>query len=288
MRIPAVAFLLHSCYCHPMPELPEVETTRRGIAPHIEGQKVSEVIIRNPRLRWPVPENLNRVLKGQTLSSVERRAKYLLLETSTGTTLIHLGMSGSLRVLKENTPPAKHDHADIVFANGVRLRYTDPRRFGAILWTDEPIWEHSLLQKLGPEPLSEAFTPQHLYLQSRGKSQPVKTFIMDNHVVVGVGNIYANEALFKAGIRPDRPCGKISKARYERLTESIKETLAKAIEQGGTTLKDFVGGDGKPGYFKQELAVYGRKGEPCIQCKTPIVETRMGNRTTCYCKKCQR
>ncbi|KEQ16491.1 bifunctional DNA-formamidopyrimidine glycosylase/DNA-(apurinic or apyrimidinic site) lyase [Endozoicomonas numazuensis] len=271
-----------------MPELPEVETTRRGIAPHIEGQTVADVIVRNPRLRWPVPEQLKQHLAGQVIRSVTRRAKYLLISTDAGTLLVHLGMSGSLRVLNEPRKAEKHDHVDLVFGNGIRLRYTDPRRFGAVLWINDNVMEHNLLSKLGPEPLSDDFTAQRLYLCSRGKSQPVKTFIMDNHVVVGVGNIYANEALFKAGIRPDRPCGKISRVRYDRLTDSIKETLAKAIEQGGTTLRDFVGGDGKPGYFKQELAVYGRKGQPCIHCSTPIVEIRLGNRSTCYCKKCQR
>ncbi|MRI33020.1 DNA-formamidopyrimidine glycosylase [Endozoicomonas sp. OPT23] len=271
-----------------MPELPEVETTRRGIEPHIIGQTVSETVVRNARLRWPVPDDLKQILDQQTVRSVERRAKYLLIRTDSGTLIIHLGMSGSLRVLKQPQAPQKHDHVDIVFSNGVSLRYTDPRRFGAVLWSSDDIHQHDLLSKLGPEPLTEGFTAQRLFQLSRNKRQPVKTFIMDNHVVVGVGNIYANEALFKSGIRPDRACGKISKERYERLTIAIKETLAKAIEQGGTTLKDFVGGDGKPGYFKQELAVYGRKGEPCIKCNTTIVETRIGNRSTCYCKKCQR
>ncbi|WP_062269215.1 bifunctional DNA-formamidopyrimidine glycosylase/DNA-(apurinic or apyrimidinic site) lyase [Endozoicomonas arenosclerae] len=276
-----------------MPELPEVETTRRGIAPHIEGQTVADVIVRNPRLRWPVPDHLKQQLSGQIIRSVARRAKYLLIKTDAGTLLVHLGMSGSLRILIEAREAEKHDHVDLVFSNGILLRYTDPRRFGAVLWIDnngidDDVMGHDLLRKLGPEPLSDEFTAQRLYQASRGKSQPVKTFIMDNHVVVGVGNIYANEALFKAGIRPDRPSGKISKARYERLAQCIKETLARAIEQGGTTLRDFVGGDGKPGYFKQELAVYGRKGEPCVTCSTPIVEIRLGNRSTCYCKKCQR
>ncbi|WP_257276327.1 MULTISPECIES: bifunctional DNA-formamidopyrimidine glycosylase/DNA-(apurinic or apyrimidinic site) lyase [unclassified Endozoicomonas] len=271
-----------------MPELPEVETTRRGIAPHIVGQTVSDVIVRNPQLRWPVSEHLKQHLSGRVIRSVARRAKYLLIRTDAGTLLVHLGMSGSLRILKEPQEARKHDHIDLVFSHGITLRYTDPRRFGAVLWVDDDIMKHDLLSKLGPEPLGDEFTARRLHLKSRGKKQPVKTFIMDNHVVVGVGNIYANEALFKAGIRPDRPCGKISRARYERLTESIKETLAKAIEQGGTTLRDFVGGDGKPGYFKQELAVYGRKGEPCVHCSTPIVEIRLGNRSTCYCKRCQR
>ena len=271
-----------------MPELPEVETTRRGIEPHIIGQTIADVIVRNPKLRWPVPADLKEQLCQQVIRSVERRAKYLLIRTDTGTLIIHLGMSGSLRVLEQEQAAQKHDHVDITFGNGVTLRYTDPRRFGAVLWSSDDIHQHELLNKLGPEPLEDEFTAQRLFQLSRNKKQPVKTFIMDNHVVVGVGNIYANEALFKSGIRPDRACGKISRARYEKLTAAIKEVLAKAIEQGGTTLKDFVGGDGKPGYFKQELAVYGRKGESCVYCKCTIVEVRIGNRSTCYCKKCQR
>ena len=271
-----------------MPELPEVETTRRGIAPHVEGQTVNEVIVRNHRLRWPVPDNLDTLLKNRKVLSTSRRAKYLLIHTEGGTLIVHLGMSGSLRILKTPQAPEKHDHVDIILGNGDYLRYTDPRRFGAILWTEEALWNHKLLNKLGPEPLSDDFTAQRLWQLSRNKKQSVKTFIMDNHVVVGVGNIYANEALFRAGIRPDRASGQISRERYERLTQCIKDTLAEAIRQGGTTLKDFVGGDGKPGYFKQELAVYGRKGQNCIKCSTPIVEVRIGNRSTCFCKKCQR
>ncbi|MGI9275519.1 MAG: bifunctional DNA-formamidopyrimidine glycosylase/DNA-(apurinic or apyrimidinic site) lyase [Endozoicomonas sp.] len=270
-----------------MPELPEVETTRRGIEPHIQGQTVAEVIVRNPRLRWPVPGDLPLRLSGNTIRSVRRRAKYLLLETAGGTLIVHLGMSGSLRILGRAAKPGKHDHVDIVFSNGVCLRYTDPRRFGAVLWTSSPVREHELLNRLGPEPLGDDFTARRLYQSSRGRSQAVKTFIMDAHVVVGVGNIYASEALFRAGIRPDRPCGKISIVRYERLATAIRETLANAIEQGGTTLRDFVGGDGKPGYFKQELAVYGRTGEPCRQCARPVSEQRMGNRSTFFCRKCQ-
>ncbi|WP_299733419.1 bifunctional DNA-formamidopyrimidine glycosylase/DNA-(apurinic or apyrimidinic site) lyase [uncultured Endozoicomonas sp.] len=271
-----------------MPELPEVETTRRGIEPYIEGHNVAEVVVRDSRLRWPVPENINQILKGKTILSVKRRAKYLLLDTGSGHLIIHLGMSGSLRVMTEDAPVGKHDHIDIIFTNGQKLRYTDPRRFGAVLWTEAPIYEHKLLSHLGPEPLDGEFTAQRLFLLSRKKSQAVKTFIMDNKVVVGVGNIYASEALFKAGIRPDTPCGKVSKQRYERLTDAIIETLAKAIEQGGTTLKDFVGGDGKPGYFKQELAVYGRAGQPCLNCGKPIQEIKLGNRSSCFCSKCQR
>ena len=271
-----------------MPELPEVETTRRGIAPHIEGRTIGNVIVREHRLRWPITENIEQILSGQCVLRVTRRAKYLLLQTANGHLLIHLGMSGSLRVLTDDSIAGKHDHVDIVLQDNIRLRYSDPRRFGAILWTEEPPNHHKLLKNLGPEPLGSEFTTQRLYQLSQGKKQTVKTFIMDNHVVVGVGNIYANEALFKAGIRPDRTSGKISRARYERLTEAIKETLAKAIEQGGTTLRDFVGGDGKPGYFKQELAVYGRAGQPCLVCGKTIRELKLGGRSSCFCSHCQR
>ena len=271
-----------------MPELPEVETTRQGIKPYVEDQIIQKVTIRDYRLRWPVPDNLPELLEGQTIRAVYRRAKYLLLDIGHGFLIIHLGMSGSLRILQQAEPPQKHDHVDIVLANGCCLRYHDPRRFGAVLWSELPVDEHKLLKDLGPEPLEPEFTAQRLYLLSRRRTQAVKTFIMDNHVVVGVGNIYANEALFKAAIRPDRPCGKISLVRYERLVSSIRETLAKAIEQGGTTLRDFVGGDGKPGYFKQELTVYGRAGQPCTRCSSVIKEIRLGNRSTCFCSKCQR
>ena len=272
-----------------MPELPEVETTRRGIEPHIKGREIQKVIVRQHRLRWPVPKDIEQQLVGSTISDVRRRAKYLLLETVRGTLIVHLGMSGSLRVIKsDGSSVGKHDHVDIVFSDDLCLRYTDPRRFGAVLWTQTPIWEHKLLNKLGPEPLGDDFTAQGLFMKSRGRTRAVKTFLMDNHVVVGVGNIYANEALFKAGIRPDCACGTISRNRYEKLALSIRETLTQAIEQGGTTLKDFVGGDGKPGYFKQELAVYGRSGQPCIKCGTIITEIRQGNRSSCFCKRCQR
>lgn len=271
-----------------MPELPEVETTRRGIKPYIEGQVIHKVVVRDKRLRWPVPDNLPGLIEGKTIRTIDRRAKYLLLNTDSGFLIIHLGMSGNLRILQQPESPQKHDHVDIVLKNGHCLRYHDPRRFGAVLWSELPANEHKLLKALGPEPLETEFTAKRLYQLSRGRTQAIKTFIMDNHVVVGVGNIYANEALFKAGIRPDRPCGKVSLERYERLVSSIRETLAKAIEQGGTTLRDFVGADGKPGYFKQELLVYGKAGQPCTHCSSLIKEIRLGNRSTCFCSKCQR
>jgi formamidopyrimidine-DNA glycosylase len=270
-----------------MPELPEVETTRRGIAPHISGQKIKQLVVRQPKLRWPIPVDLAGHLKGQTVTAVDRRAKYLLIHTKAGAAIIHLGMSGSLRLVNANLPAKKHDHFDLVFNNGIVLRYTDPRRFGALLWQDqsEP---HELLSKLGPEPLSEDFDGERLFQLSRKRKVPVKTFIMDNAVVVGAGNIYANEALYAAGIRPDREAGSISKKRYQRLAEEIKIVLARAIKQGGTTLRDFVGGDGKPGYFKQQLNVYGRGGEPCPSCQRPLTEIRLGQRSTVFCKSCQR
>ena len=271
-----------------MPELPEVETTRRGIQPHIEGRKVRKVLVRQSSLRWPVPGDLPRLLKNRTLQSIERRAKYLLLHFANGTAILHLGMSGSLRIIDSTEPPMVHDHVDIQFDSGKALRLTDPRRFGCLLWQGQGEPTHSLLAKLGPEPLSDEFDGELLYLRSRGRSVPVKSFLMDNKIVVGVGNIYANEALFAAGIRPDRPAGKISKPRYLQLAAEVKSVLARAIEQGGTTLRDFVDSDGKPGYFKQELKAYGRGDLPCTQCKTPLTEIRLGQRSTVFCRRCQR
>ena len=270
-----------------MPELPEVETTRLGIVPYASGLQVTELIVRDSRLRWPVPVDLGEKLCGQKILGVERRAKYLLFQTEVGTLIVHLGMSGSLRVISDNSPPQKHDHIDIVLGGGTRLRYCDPRRFGCFLWQERG-QEHPLLAHLGPEPLSDDFHENYLFKKSRGRKSPVKNFIMDGKVVVGVGNIYANEALFSAGIRPDRQAGRISAARYRCLTESIKQVLTTAIEQGGTTLKDFVGSDGKPGYFAQELHVYGREGLPCKRCQAPLRQMRLGQRTTVYCVACQR
>ncbi len=270
-----------------MPELPEVETTRSGIEPHSVGRKVEEVIVREGRLRWPVPHDLPEHLVGQRIESVERRAKYLLLRTTAGTVLMHLGMSGSLRVIEAGEPPLYHDHIDIRFDDGRALRFNDPRRFGCCLWL-APGESHPLLQTLGPEPLSDEFDGELLYRRSRGRKGPVKSFIMDGKVVVGVGNIYANESLFLAGIRPDRAAGRISRARYDALAENIKQVLTSAITQGGTTLRDFVGGDGKPGYFAQQLFVYGRGGQPCKRCGGTLREVRLGQRSTVYCVACQR
>lgn len=271
-----------------MPELPEVETTRCGIAPHVVGQRVVGVLVRQPKLRWPVPAALRQLLVGQEVSQLSRRAKYLLFQMPGGTMMIHLGMSGSLRIVPADTPADLHDHADIHLENGTMLRYTDPRRFGAILWLEGAPLEHELLKNLGPEPLSDAFSAGHLYSLAGQRKVPVKSFIMDGHVVVGVGNIYANEALFRAGIHPKRAVGRISLARYQRLTGEIKQTLSEAIASGGTTLKDFVGGDGKPGYFKQELKVYGRGGLPCVECGEVLKEIRLGQRSTVFCSNCQR
>lgn len=270
-----------------MPELPEVETTRRGIAPHLIGQRVQRVVVRNPRLRWPIPDDLDVRLSGQRIVSVERRAKYLLIGAEVGTLIGHLGMSGSLRMVAQGTPVEKHDHVDIELESGWVLRYTDPRRFGAMLWSTEPPLQHKLLQKLGPEPLSAEFNVDYLFQRSRRRSLPIKPFIMDNAVVVGVGNIYASEALFAAGIDPRREAGSVSKARYARLTDEIKRVLAVAIEQGGTTLRDFVGGDGKPGYFQQELFVYGRAGQPCLSCGRALRDVKLGQRASVFCSQCQ-
>lgn len=269
-----------------MPELPEVEVTRLGITPHIENKTITDIRVHDPRLRWPVPDTVQRV-KNQRLISVKRRAKYLLLETSVGTLILHLGMSGKLRVVPNTTTLKKHDHIEIEFEQSQVLRLNDPRRFGALLFSEGAVASHELLARLGPEPLTSEFTAEHLFRVSRGRKQAIKTFIMDNHVVVGVGNIYANEALFKAGINPKRQAGKISKARYQQLVPLIKQTLQEAIAQGGTTLRDFTQVDGSPGYFAQKLMVYGRGGLRCMQCQAELKEIRLGQRSTVYCTRCQ-
>lgn len=270
-----------------MPELPEVETTRRGVEPHVIGRKVTRLLVREPRLRWPIPPQLPKLLQGQPIEAVERRAKYLLFHTPVGMMMIHLGMSGSLRVLTAGEAPARHDHFDIELSDGGVLRYNDPRRFGCCLWIG-PGQSHTLLSNLGPEPLREEFDGAWLHSLSRKRKTPVKVFLMDQRIVVGVGNIYANEALFLAGIRPDRAAGRVSLARYEALASLIKQVLTSAIEQGGTTLRDFVGGDGKPGYFAQQLYVYGREGLPCKRCGRPLRELRISQRSSIYCVACQR
>jgi formamidopyrimidine-DNA glycosylase len=270
-----------------MPELPEVETTRRGLCGHSEGQRIIAVTLRDTRLRWPVLASLPDVLKGRTIRRLERRAKYLLFCMDHGTLLVHLGMSGSLRVLLAPQDPGKHDHIDVELESGAVLRYNDPRRFGSFQWfaAGEPL---APLAKLGPEPLSEGFAGNRLFQLSRGRKIAIKPFIMDGATVVGVGNIYASEALYLAGIRPDRAAKRVSLARYERLAEHIKQVLTNAIEHGGTTLRDFVGGDGKPGYFAQQLYVYGRSGEPCKGCGTLLRDKVIGQRASVYCIACQR
>ncbi|MEY4641125.1 MAG: hypothetical protein RLZZ227_1119 [Pseudomonadota bacterium] len=271
-----------------MPELPEVETTRRGIAPHVEGKRVKTVVVRNARLRWPVTPALADALGGQKIELIERRAKYLLLQTKVGTLVTHLGMSGSLRIVDPSHPIRKHDHVDIVLSDNQILRFHDPRRFGCMLWVTGEVMAHPLLADLGPEPLSDAFDADYLFRRSRKRSAPIKSFIMDQRIVVGVGNIYANEALFGAGISPRRKGGSVTRAQYEALVAEIKAVLTRAITAGGTTLRDFVGSDGEPGYFIQQLQVYGRGGEPCVQCRSKLTEFRQGQRATVYCHKCQR
>lgn len=269
-----------------MPELPEVETTRRGLAPHVEGRHVVAVTLRRGDLRWPIPRALSTKLPGQRIDAVERRAKYLLLHTAAGSALLHLGMSGMLRVLAPDVPPGTHDHYDLVLDSDRVLRFTDPRRFGCLLW-QAPGTLHPLLAGLGPEPLSDAFDGDLLWHRSRGRRGPVKAFLMDQAIVVGVGNIYAAEALFAAGIRPLRAAGAVSRARYALLAAAVKRILAHAIARGGTTLRDFLAPDGAPGYFEQELFVYGRAGEPCKVCSTPIRVHRVGQRSTFDCPRCQ-
>ena len=270
-----------------MPELPEVETTLRGITPHIEGKKITDVIIRNPRLRWPVPEHLKKTLCGLKIKKTARRAKYLLLITDKGTLILHLGMSGSLRILPSTTPAAAHDHVDIVFGK-LCLRLRDPRRFGAVLWSVDDIDQHPLIAHLGPEPLSNEFNGDYLFQCSRKRQIPVKTLIMDGKVVVGVGNIYANESLFLSRIHPLKASHKLTRKQCDLLVGQIKKTLASAIKQGGTTLRDFQREDGRPGYFAQELQVYGKAGEPCPVCGKPITQKRIGQRSTFYCTHCQK
>lgn len=269
-----------------MPELPEVETTLRGVSPHIVGKQVSNIIIRQHQLRWPIPSNLPKLLQRKKLLSIARRGKYLLLVFKQGTAIFHLGMSGTLCIVPTKTPPMCHDHVDICFG-AQTLRFNDPRRFGCLLWHEGDVYAHKLLVNLGPEPLTENFTADYLFKRSRKRNQAVKQFIMDSKVVVGVGNIYANESLFMAQIKPIRKAGKLSYKNCEDLVFYSKKILKHSIKQGGTTLKDFVGGDGKPGYFKQELLVYGRGGEACVKCKKALKEIRLGQRSTVYCTNCQ-
>lgn len=271
-----------------MPELPEVETTRAGIQPHVQGQRVRTVIVRQPQLRWPVSEALASDLPGQTLHTVMRRAKYLLLAADHGHVCLHLGMSGRLRIVPADTPPGRHDHVDIVLDNDQTIRFNDARRFGSLFWLTGDPDQFSLLAHLGPEPLSTTFDGTWLYQRSRGRRASVKAFIMDSATVVGVGNIYACEALHGARIHPRRAAGRISAVRYTRLAEAIKQVLSDAIVAGGTTLRDYIGVDGDTGYFQLRLAVYGHAGETCPRGCGPIRREVIGQRSTFFCPVCQR
>jgi formamidopyrimidine-DNA glycosylase len=269
-----------------MPELPEVETSRRGIMPYVVGERVAGIVVRDRRLRWPVSREIDRCLPGQTIESLDRRAKYILFNTPAGTMILHLGMSGSVSIVEQGTPAAVHDHFDILLGSGKVLRYRDPRRFGSLHWCEDPA-EHWLLRNLGPEPLDDGFSGEYLWMRSRGRRVSVKPFIMNPGIVVGVGNIYASEALFIAGIHPRRAAGRISKQRYWQLADAIRRVLGRAIEAGGTTLRDFYGFNGEAGYFQQQLEVYGRDGRPCRRCGEPITSIVLGQRATYYCKRCQ-
>ncbi|MDH5357623.1 MAG: bifunctional DNA-formamidopyrimidine glycosylase/DNA-(apurinic or apyrimidinic site) lyase [Gammaproteobacteria bacterium] len=273
-----------------MPELPEVETTRLGVSPYLKDAIVTQVIIRQFSLRWPIAAELADILTGQTIFQIQRRAKYLLLHCNSGTLIIHLGMSGRLRIVDieaGDNDLQKHDHVDITLDNGHLLRYTDPRRFGAILWTSDPIEQHPLLVDLGPEPLTEEFTADYLWQRSQSRCCSIKTLIMNGKVVVGVGNIYANEALFLAELHPKSAAKNLTFKDHVALVAAIKNVLNKAISAGGTTLKDFRKSDGKPGYFAQELNVYGRAGSPCPRCESIIQHYKETQRATFYCPLCQ-
>jgi formamidopyrimidine-DNA glycosylase len=271
-----------------MPELPEVETTRRGLEPHLTGARIQDVVIRHHGLRHPIPKDLKQTLAGLTIRRLQRRGKYLLLDCERGWLILHLGMSGSLRVLPADTPAEKHDHFDLVLDSGQCMRLRDPRRFGAVLWTTEPPETHPLLAGLGVEPLSPAFDGAFLHRVSRNRQTPIKLFLMDGHIVVGVGNIYANESLFRAGISPKTAAGRLSLARCQRLAEAVRDILEQAIRAGGSSLRDFVDSSGQPGYFQQQYAVYGRAGEPCPRCGGAVRQIRQGQRSTFYCPHCQR
>ncbi|MGA1675157.1 MAG: bifunctional DNA-formamidopyrimidine glycosylase/DNA-(apurinic or apyrimidinic site) lyase [Pseudomonadales bacterium] len=268
-----------------MPELPEVETTARGIAPHVVGRTILGWTVRVQTLRWPVI--LPTSLRGQRVLSVNRRGKYILIEAGEGALIVHLGMSGSLRILESAVPPLRHDHVDIVLDDGRLLRFNDPRRFGSLHWQAHPVGEHWLLQSLGVEPLSNHFDADYLYERARGRRTAIKSFLMDGRIVVGVGNIYASEALFMSGIRPTRAAGSVRRHECATLVEAVRSVLSAAIEMGGTTLRDFVNQDGQPGYFQQSLWVYGRADEPCRVCGTTLLGLRVGQRGTVFCPACQ-
>jgi formamidopyrimidine-DNA glycosylase len=271
-----------------MPELPEVETTRRGIAPHVVGRRIVRVDVYDRRLRWPVPDDLTERLHGLTIDRVDRRSKYLLLHAGRGALLVHLGMTGTLRVFRPAPHRVLHDHVDITLDDGAVLRYRDPRRFGAMLWIPESSRGHALLDALGPEPFDAAFDVDYLWQAIRTRSAAIKLALMDNHVVTGVGNIYANEALFRARIRPSTPANRVAKRRLARLIDAVRDVLDAAIAKGGSTLRDFVDADGAAGHFQLDYFVYGRGGAPCRVCGRRIVRSRLGGRSTFHCPNCQR
>lgn len=271
-----------------MPELPEVETTCRGLEPHLRGQRIRDVIVRDARLRFPIAPELAHILSGLVIRGMTRRGKYLLMGCGQGWLILHLGMSGSLRILPAVAEAEKHDHFDLVLENGFCMRLRDPRRFGAVIWTETDPLRHPLLARLGVEPLTNDFDGAWLYRHTRGKKGNIKQTLMDSHLLVGVGNIYANEALFRAAIRPATPAGRIGEARCDRLVQALKTVLLQAIAAGGSSLRDFVDSNGEPGYFQQQYFVYGRAGKPCRQCATPIRLSRQGQRSTFYCPHCQR
>jgi formamidopyrimidine-DNA glycosylase len=271
-----------------MPELPEVETTRRGLEPRLVGRTIRDVVVRNPSLRWPVPGDLRRSLRGEQVLAIRRRGKYLLFDCRKGHILVHLGMSGRLSLVPARKPPRPHDHVDVRFEGAETMRLTDPRRFGAFLWIQGPVENHVLLKTLGPEPFDAVFSGEALHRLAKGRRVAVKQFLMNARTVTGVGNIYANEALFRAGIRPSRAARTLSRARWDRLVEAVRETLSDAIAAGGTTLRDFASPEGFPGEFAVACAVYGREGKPCPRCGTPVKAVRQGQRSTFYCPRCQR
>jgi formamidopyrimidine-DNA glycosylase len=270
-----------------MPELPEVETTRLGLLPNVTQRVIETVIIREFRLRWPIAEDLASSARGQRIQTVKRRAKYLLLELEHGTLIWHLGMSGSLRIVPATLAPLAHDHVDLVLDNAVCVRFNDPRRFGSLHWTTTDPATHPLLRRLAPEPLDASFDGAYLHRATRKRQVAIKQLLMNSQVVVGVGNIYASEALFHAGIRPTRRAGTLSRERLDALSKAVKRVLGDAIRAGGTTLRDYVNPDGMPGYFRQKLYVYERVGEPCRVCKNEIKQTVQGQRSTYFCAKCQ-
>lgn len=271
-----------------MPELPEVETTRRGLQPHLEGKVIKALVVRNHALRRPVPKNLARLISGTAIRSIRRRGKYLLFDCGRGTLIVHLGMSGRLWLVERGAAIDKHDHFDLVLDDGKVVRFKDPRRFGLLLWGDKNPLAHPLLKDIGPEPFTLAFNGEYLYAQTRNRSAAIKLVLMDSHVVAGVGNIYASEALFRAGIRPSTQARRLSRARCELLAQKVRETLQDAIDAGGSSLRDYVNSSGEAGYFQDKFNVYDRAGEPCFKCGEPIKSIRQGQRATYYCPHCQR